>query len=206
MLHLALRDCDGLAGYVIPLYNTLAVQKPPTRSPEPVHAPGPLDATQIRAHLCGPADKCTRWLMLAGPRCFASLSFLLTTNLSDPQFGDVLGALQALTRTVGCLALPTPRNAVHPHSPPHSQDFRRHSSGRCVISRNSWAAANLRGCVIFFARVLTRFPHFLPPPQPIPPPFPLFSSPQSLLIGLQVGVGRSDGVSAGEFCPIFYRR
>ena len=139
----------------------------------------PVDATRIRARLCGPADKCTRWLMLASPRCFASLSFLLTTNLSDPQFGDVLGALQALTRTVGYLALPTPRDTVHPHSPPHSQDFRRHSSGRCVISRNSWAAANLRGCIIFFARVLTHFPHFLPPPQPIPPlsPFLLSSIP-----------------------------
>jgi hypothetical protein len=49
--------------------------------------------------------------MSAVPRCFASLSFLLTTNLSDPLSGDVLGALQALARTVGCLALPTPRDA-----------------------------------------------------------------------------------------------
>src|SRR5260221_9566559 len=39
--------CDGLAGYVIPLYNTLAVQKPPDRSPEPVRAPGPLDLSTL---------------------------------------------------------------------------------------------------------------------------------------------------------------
>ena len=38
----------------------------------------------------------------------AALSFLLTTNLSDPPFGDVLGALQALARTTGCLVLLTP--------------------------------------------------------------------------------------------------
>jgi hypothetical protein len=34
---------DGLAKYTFPLYNTLAVQKPPTSSTEPVRAPGPLD-------------------------------------------------------------------------------------------------------------------------------------------------------------------
>ena len=37
---------DGLAGYTFPLYNTLAVQKPPAGS-ESVHAPGPLDPTTL---------------------------------------------------------------------------------------------------------------------------------------------------------------
>ena len=41
----------------------------------------------------------------------ATLSFLLTTNLYDPPFGDVLGALQALALAAGYLALPTPRHA-----------------------------------------------------------------------------------------------
>jgi hypothetical protein len=45
------------------------------------------------------------------PALLAALSFLLTTNLSDPLFGDVLGALQTLARASGCLALPTPRDA-----------------------------------------------------------------------------------------------
>jgi hypothetical protein len=44
------------------------------------------------------------------PAMLAILSFLLTTNLSDPLFGDVLGALQALAHTAGCLALPTPHD------------------------------------------------------------------------------------------------
>ncbi|KAH9961800.1 hypothetical protein BC827DRAFT_1201948 [Russula dissimulans] len=45
------------------------------------------------------------------PTLLAALSFFLTTNLSDPLFGDVLRALQALARAAGCLALPTPRDA-----------------------------------------------------------------------------------------------
>jgi hypothetical protein len=46
-------------------------------------------------------------------RLLAALSFLLlTTNLSDPLFGDVLGALEALACAGGFLALPTPRDAV----------------------------------------------------------------------------------------------
>ena len=36
---------DGLAGYTFPLYNTLAVQKPPAT--ESVRAPGPLDPTTL---------------------------------------------------------------------------------------------------------------------------------------------------------------
>ena len=45
------------------------------------------------------------------PALLAALSFLLTTNLSDSIFGDVLGALQTLARAARCLALPTPRDA-----------------------------------------------------------------------------------------------
>ncbi len=53
-----------------------------------------------------------RAMLNAGwPALLAALSFLLTTNLSDPIFGDVLGALQMLARAAGCLALPTPRDA-----------------------------------------------------------------------------------------------
>lgn len=52
-------------------------------------------------------------------------------------------------------------------------------------------------------RSFPTFPSTLPSP---PLPFLLSSIPRCLFIGLQVGVGRSDGVSAGEFCPIFYRR
>ena len=104
---------DGLAGYTFPLYNTLAVQKPLAGSTEPVRAPGPLDPSTLpetepaRAGL-----RTVRAMLNAGwPALLAALSFLLTTNLSDSIFGDVLGALQTLARAAGCLALPTPRDA-----------------------------------------------------------------------------------------------
>ncbi|KAI9452204.1 hypothetical protein F5148DRAFT_1237059 [Russula earlei] len=104
---------DGFAGYTIPLYNTLAVQKSPAGSAEPVRAPGPLDPSTLPA--TEPARvglQTVRAMLNAGwPALLAALSFLLTTNLSDPLFGDVLGALQALARAAGCLSLPTPRDA-----------------------------------------------------------------------------------------------
>jgi len=105
--------CDGLAGYAIPLYNNLAVQKPPAGSPEPVRAPGPLDPSTLpESEPACVGLQTVRAMVNAGwPALLAALSFLLTTNLSDPLFGDVLGALQALARTAGCLALPTPRDA-----------------------------------------------------------------------------------------------
>ena len=105
--------CDGLAGYAIPLYNTLAVQKPPAGSSEPVRAPGALDPSTLpESEPARVGLQTVRAMVNAGwPAMLAALSFLLTTNLSDPLFGDVLGALQALARTAGCLALPTPRDA-----------------------------------------------------------------------------------------------
>jgi hypothetical protein len=104
---------DGLAGYAIPLYNNFAKQKPPAGSTEPVRAPGALDPSTLPATEPARAGLLTVCAMLnAGwPALLASLSFLLSTNLSDALFGDVLGALQSLARAAGCLALPTPRDA-----------------------------------------------------------------------------------------------
>ena len=105
--------CDGLAGYAIPLYNSLAVQKPPAGSAEPVRAPCLLDPSTLPESepACVGLQTVHAMINAGWPALLAALSFLLTTNLSDPLFGDVLGALQALARTAGCLALPTPRDA-----------------------------------------------------------------------------------------------
>jgi hypothetical protein len=73
---------DGLARYILPLYNTIAVQKPPAASTEPVRAPGPLDVARNRAS--------PRAMLNAGwPTLLAALTFLLTPKLSDSIFGDV---------------------------------------------------------------------------------------------------------------------
>ena len=105
--------CDGLAGYAIPLYNSLAVQKPPDGLPEPVRAPGPLDPSTLpESEPACVGVRTMRAMVDSGwPALLAALSILLTTNLSDPLFDHVLGALQALARAAGCLALPKPRDA-----------------------------------------------------------------------------------------------
>jgi hypothetical protein len=97
---------DGLAGYTFPLYNTLAVQKPPAVSTEPVGAPaGPLDPSTLPE--TEPAFAGLRTVRAGWPALLAAPSFLLTSNLSDPIFGDVLDALQMLACVAGCLTLPT---------------------------------------------------------------------------------------------------
>ena len=109
---------------ILSLYNTLGVKKPPAVSTEPVRAPGPLDPTTLpetepsRAGL-----RIVRAILNTGwPALYATLSFLLNTNLSDSIFDDVrvIGALQTLARAV-CLALPIPRDGSSlPSQKPHS--------------------------------------------------------------------------------------
>jgi hypothetical protein len=78
-------------------------------STKPVRAPGPLDPTtlpEIEPALAG--LRTVRAMLNAGwPAPFGVLSFLLTSNLSNPVFGDILDALRTLVRAAGCLALPT---------------------------------------------------------------------------------------------------
>ena len=102
---------DALAEYTFPLYITLAVQKPPAT--ESIRAPGPLNPTTLPETEPTQAGLQTVCAMLnpRWPALLAALSFLLTTNLSDSIFDDVLGALQTLARAAGYLALPTPRDA-----------------------------------------------------------------------------------------------
>lgn len=97
------------------LYNTLAVQKQPARSLEPVRAPSPLDPSMLLESEPARVGMQTACAMRnAGrPALVATLSSLLTTiNVYLPSFGDVLGVLQALVRVVGCLVLPTPSGAL----------------------------------------------------------------------------------------------
>ena len=98
--------CDGLAGYMTPPHNTLAVQKPPMGSPEPVRAPGPLNRSTLPESepARGGLQTVRAMLNAVWPVLLATLSFLLTTNLSDALFGGALGALRTLAHAAGCLA------------------------------------------------------------------------------------------------------
>ncbi|KAF8500785.1 hypothetical protein F5888DRAFT_1793216 [Russula emetica] len=101
---------DGLAGHTFPFYNTLAVQKPPAGSSEPVRASGPLNPTTLpEAEPARARLRTVRAMLNAGwPALLADLSFLLTTKISDSIFGDVLGALQTLALAARCPTLPAP--------------------------------------------------------------------------------------------------
>ena len=78
-----------------------------------MRAPGPLDPTMLPKTEPARARLRTVHTMLnAGwPALLAALSFLLTTNLSDSIFDNILGALQTLARAAGYLALPNPCDA-----------------------------------------------------------------------------------------------
>ncbi len=101
---------DGLTGYTFPLYNALAVQKPPAGSTKRVRAPGPLDHTTLPETEPARVGLQTVHGMLiaqAGLR-FSPPSFSFTTNLFDPIFGDVLDVQVALPpRVVAALDEPS---------------------------------------------------------------------------------------------------
>jgi hypothetical protein len=73
---------DGLTRYTFPLYNTLAVQKPPVGSMEPACAPDPLNVGQnlARPHAMPNAE----W-----PVPLMAPTFLLTPKLFNSIFSDV---------------------------------------------------------------------------------------------------------------------
>ncbi|OBZ73105.1 Protein MON2 [Grifola frondosa] len=82
--------CEGLAIFTAPLYNSIMVQKPRAAG-EPVTVHDMVE---------------NGW-----PALLAALSFVISTNLSDELFVDVLASYQALTTVAGMLALSTPRDA-----------------------------------------------------------------------------------------------
>jgi len=113
-----------------PPHSTLAVQKPPIGSPEPVRAPGPLDPSTLPDSEPGGAglQRVRAMLNTAWP----AFSFLLIADLSRALFDGVLGALQTLTHAAGCYPLrvthrvcesrpPAMRDASFPHSITHHE-------------------------------------------------------------------------------------
>ena len=89
------------------------VQKPRTAGEPVIRAPPALDISALPQE-----DAATRQLRTVHsmvesgwPALLAALSFLISTNLADELFVDVLASYQALTNVSGMLGLTTPRDA-----------------------------------------------------------------------------------------------
>lgn len=96
-----------------PLYNSIMVQRPRAAGEPVIRAPPALDLATL------PQDDTTTIQLRSvhdmiengWPAFLAALSFVISTNLSDELFVDVLASYQAMTNVSGMLGLTTPRDA-----------------------------------------------------------------------------------------------
>ncbi|EIN06524.1 hypothetical protein PUNSTDRAFT_90162 [Punctularia strigosozonata HHB-11173 SS5] len=105
--------CEGFATFAAPIYTTIMVQKPRAAGDAVVRAPPALDLSKLP-----PEDPSTKQMRAVHdmvdngwPALLAALTFVISTNLSDELFADVLASFQALTNVSGMLGLKTPRDA-----------------------------------------------------------------------------------------------
>ncbi|KAI0795954.1 hypothetical protein C8Q75DRAFT_791099 [Abortiporus biennis] len=105
--------CEGFATFVGPLYNSIMVQRPRAAGEPVIRAPPALDLAALPATENSTKQlKTVHDMVESGwPALLASLSFLITTHLSDELFVDVLASYQAMTNVCGMLNLITPRDA-----------------------------------------------------------------------------------------------
>ncbi|KAG2050060.1 hypothetical protein BDR06DRAFT_960556 [Suillus hirtellus] len=106
--------CEGFASFTGPLYTSIMVQRPRAAGEPVIRAPAALDLSTLPQD-----DHATEHLIIVRsmvengwPALLAALSFIISTNLSDELFIDVLSSYQALTNVAGMLALSTPRDAL----------------------------------------------------------------------------------------------
>ncbi|KAG1761394.1 hypothetical protein EDD22DRAFT_847776 [Suillus occidentalis] len=106
--------CEGFASFTGPLYTSIMVQRPRAAGEPVIRAPAALDLSTLPQD-----DPATQHLTIVRsmvengwPALLAALSFIISTNLSDELFIDVLSSYQALTNVAGMLALSTPRDAL----------------------------------------------------------------------------------------------
>ncbi|KAI0338792.1 hypothetical protein BDW22DRAFT_1362507 [Trametopsis cervina] len=105
--------CEGFASFVAPLYNSIMVQKPRSAGEPVVRAPPALDLSALPQDELSTKQLRTVYDMIDNgwPALLAALSFVISTNLSDELFVDVLTSYQAVTNVSGMLGLVTPRDA-----------------------------------------------------------------------------------------------
>ncbi|KAG1830966.1 hypothetical protein DFJ58DRAFT_918292 [Suillus subalutaceus] len=106
--------CEGFASFTGPLATSIIVQHPQAAGEPVIRAPAALDLSTLPQD-----DPATQHLIIVRcmvesgwPALLAALSFIISTNLSDELFVDVLSSYQALTNVAGMLALSTPRDAL----------------------------------------------------------------------------------------------
>ena len=105
--------CDGFSSFTGTLYTSIVIQKPRSAG-EPVSlAPPAFDLSALPQD-----DPSTEHLLIVRdmiesgwPALLAALSFIISTNLSDELFVDILASYQSMTNASGMLALATPRDA-----------------------------------------------------------------------------------------------
>lgn len=105
--------CEGLASFAAPIYSSIVIQRPRNAGDAPIRAPPALNVSSLP-----PSESQTKQLVVVQdiitngwPAFLASLSFIISTNLSDELFVEVLESYQALTNVSGMLGLNTPRDA-----------------------------------------------------------------------------------------------
>lgn len=105
--------CEGFASFTGPLYSSIVMQKPKAAGESIIRAPPALDLPSLPQD-----DPSTKQLQVVHdmiedgwPAFLAALSFIISTNLSDDLFVDVLSGYQAMVSVSGMLALSTPRDA-----------------------------------------------------------------------------------------------
>ncbi|KAF7985483.1 hypothetical protein HWV62_5261 [Athelia sp. TMB] len=105
--------CEGFAAFTGPLYSTIMVQKPRTAGESVIRAPPALDLNTLSSDEPHKQQLCTvRDMVEQGwPALLAALSFIISTNLSDELFVDVLSSFQSMANVSGMLGLSTPRDA-----------------------------------------------------------------------------------------------
>lgn len=105
--------CEGLASFAGPLYTSIVIQKPRAAGEAVIRAPPALDLSALSDE--EPSTKqlhIVQDIIESGwPALLAALSFIISTNLSDELFVEVLASYQAMTNVSGMLGLSTPRDA-----------------------------------------------------------------------------------------------
>ncbi|KAG1789692.1 uncharacterized protein HD556DRAFT_1433599 [Suillus plorans] len=106
--------CEGFASFTGPLYTSIMVQRSRAAGEPVIRAPAALDLSTLPQD-----DHATEHFIVVRsmvengwPALLAALSSIISTNLSDELFIDVLSSYQALTNVAGMLALSTPRDAL----------------------------------------------------------------------------------------------